>query len=57
LISSGGISGGNETVFWSNDDQVNFQQNGNNIEIEVIPEPAFFSLVGLIFLTFFRKTN
>ena len=46
ISTTTGISGGDETAFYSTDDNVEFQINGNDVEIVVTPEPGMF--IGLI---------
>ena len=46
LISSSGISGGDETAFYSSDENVEFTKVGNDIKIVVTPEPGM--VIGLI---------
>ena len=54
LISSGGITGGDETAFYSDDENVSFSKEGNNIKIGITPEPTIIWFFGLIVLSLIR---
>ncbi len=55
LISSTGLSGGDETAFYSDDNQVEFQLNGNDIEIGLTPEPGIIGLLIILGVAFLRR--